>query len=224
MKTEDALLSFFKGEGVFTELGLRSLPETYIWPRKKWPKFPSWISREFLNHETLFEQNVALKFVLQHIWHSSPAVRPELHKWIVNDWGGILANKDDAYADFAARAGMDEAETPIKRIASFSKILAIKDPNKYAIYDARVAGLPECNTATLVCHRWHSFSVPDGGGITSLVFTSKKRGFSCLKKYSMQALSLPPHGWKSLDKDKAYGVYMETLRGGPRKLSHCKAL
>ena len=42
----------------------------------------------------------------------------------------------DIYCSWANR---EDPSTPLSGISSFSKILAIKGPDKYAIYDARVA-------------------------------------------------------------------------------------
>ena len=45
-----------------------------------------------------------------------------------------------SYSDSLTLSSLEkDPETPLSGIASFSKVLAIKDPLKYAIYDARVA-------------------------------------------------------------------------------------
>lgn len=76
--------------------------------------------------------------------------RNRIAKWIVADWGGIKSGKlgpdgsDSATSLFAAidkavevsRQGKEEFD--FNRIASWSKFLAFKSPEKYAIYDARV--------------------------------------------------------------------------------------
>lgn len=89
--------------------------------------------------------------------------RDVIAKWIVEDWGGITPGKrlDDDAATISAKKNQsdaslfkcialaDEADANVEnggkavfdfrnRIASWSKYLAFKKPDKYAIYDARV--------------------------------------------------------------------------------------
>ncbi|MDH2918588.1 MAG: hypothetical protein PXX73_05285 [Sideroxydans sp.] len=59
-----------------------------------------------------------------------------LSRWIVENWGGI-AGKNEA----SLKACIDKAESgdfDFNRIASWSKHMAFKHPDLYAIYDARV--------------------------------------------------------------------------------------
>lgn len=76
--------------------------------------------------------------------------RNRIVKWIVADWGGIKSGKlgpDGSDIDSSLIAAIDKAEEnsrqgkdefDFNRIASWSKFLAFKSPEKYAIYDARV--------------------------------------------------------------------------------------
>jgi hypothetical protein len=70
--------------------------------------------------------------------------RNKVAKWIVEDWGGITsakANKlavpnQSSLANVIGKAV--EGKYDFNRIASWSKYLAFKDPEQFAIYDARV--------------------------------------------------------------------------------------
>jgi hypothetical protein len=76
--------------------------------------------------------------------------RNRIAKWIVADWGGIKSGKlgpDGSDSATSLIAAIDKAEDDSKhgkdkfdfnRIASWSKFLAFKSPEEFAIYDARV--------------------------------------------------------------------------------------
>ena len=62
-----------------------------------------------------------------------------LQVWYVRDWGGVRTNKQvtlDKYIGTSSDNLIDRGE---KGIASWSKMLSVRDPKKYVIYDARVA-------------------------------------------------------------------------------------
>lgn len=61
--------------------------------------------------------------------------------WIIRDWGGITRGTDEklkACLQTAERAALSDKDLPFDRIASWSKYLAFKYPQRFAIYDARV--------------------------------------------------------------------------------------
>lgn len=69
--------------------------------------------------------------------------RKRIAKWIVETWGGIPAGKnDESLNECVSQADkVDENDGKVfnfDRVASWSKYLAFKKPDKYAIYDARV--------------------------------------------------------------------------------------
>lgn len=72
-------------------------------------------------------------------------------KWIVRDWGGIR-NGNEAISQWVKQLGAFEAENidkftnemGVRRISSWSKILAFSDPVNHAIYDARTAVALNC--------------------------------------------------------------------------------
>lgn len=71
--------------------------------------------------------------------------------WIVRDWGGIK-NGNGAITDWVEQLGAFEAqnidkfinEMGVRRVSSWSKILAFSDPVNHAIYDARTAVALNC--------------------------------------------------------------------------------
>ncbi len=91
----------------------------------------------------------------------------KIAQWIIGDWGGITRGTDDrlkACLKKAEEAALSDRQIPFDRIASWSKYLAFKYPERFAIYDARViyslnwllftveghpSGLPHCATFRL---------------------------------------------------------------------------
>ncbi|MCA0256498.1 MAG: hypothetical protein LCH47_07890 [Proteobacteria bacterium] len=73
-------------------------------------------------------------------------------RWIVKDWGGIRRGSNDTIDDWMFKLKQFDNESVekfihhygVKRISSWSKILAFADPEKYAIYDSRTATALNC--------------------------------------------------------------------------------
>lgn len=71
--------------------------------------------------------------------------------WIVRDWGGIKNGNGDI-SDWVEQLGSFEAKNVdkftekmgVRRVSSWSKILAFSDPINHAIYDARTAVALNC--------------------------------------------------------------------------------
>lgn len=65
--------------------------------------------------------------------------RQRLAHWIVADWGGVRANNPTTVAQYVSNFAGGTFNTPLKGVASYSKILSVINCLEYAIYDARVA-------------------------------------------------------------------------------------
>lgn len=122
------------------------LPELYTWNAKieKLVDLDVISSSEFeiLNTKTSYEKELVLKnkvnLKLHEYYKSDKVLFDSLCLWVIKDWGGILTAKDsdtiDLINDFL------KSEKPnYKRIASASKVGAYMFPEKYIIYDSRVA-------------------------------------------------------------------------------------
>ncbi|MFI8606142.1 hypothetical protein ACIGCP_16875 [Cellulophaga baltica] len=122
------------------------LPELYTWN----PKIEKLIALNVitlkdtlvLNGLSFYEKEIILKqklhVKLNEYFESDKELFYKLCLWIVKDWGGILGAKDTdtltVINDFL------NSESPsFKRIASTSKVGAFMFPEKYIIYDSRVA-------------------------------------------------------------------------------------
>ncbi|WP_196888682.1 hypothetical protein [Aureivirga sp. CE67] len=89
-----------------------------------------------------YEKEVQLKAILQPIllesYQNNFPFFQELGMWIVRDWGGIRAAKmEDTIA--TVKDVLEKNKAPFKRVASYSKVCTFMNPNKYLIYDSRVA-------------------------------------------------------------------------------------
>ena len=63
----------------------------------------------------------------------------EFQVWYVKEWGGVKSNKTLTFDDYLISSSEELINRGQKGVASWSKMLSVRDPSKYAIYDARVA-------------------------------------------------------------------------------------
>jgi len=89
------------------------------------------------------KDTIILRDFLKKEWSSFDNDKKlELANWIVRDWGGVRRNNEETIKSHILLTNeLDTRITnvPLIGIASSSKIFTLKDPQKYAIYDARVA-------------------------------------------------------------------------------------
>lgn len=100
---------------------LKNLPEKYGSLAVEVNKGSSQLEKAFLLRQKITEVTFDL----------------ELSKWIIEDWGGITTGKDDGSLKACLKKA-DDKDFDFNRIASWSKHIAFKNPDQYAIYDARV--------------------------------------------------------------------------------------
>jgi hypothetical protein len=115
-----------------------ALDVAYDWKvsQRAWTKLPNF--KESTLPEP--ERNVALRNYLAGRWADANLEgRIELANWIVNDWGGIKGNKHETLTSHVLKTQASDLNLPFEGIATYSKIFSIADPDRYAIYDARVA-------------------------------------------------------------------------------------
>jgi hypothetical protein len=94
----------------------------------------------FLPAGNQYAKNVALKCELHRLWsdtNSDIAEYVALAKYYVSTWGGIRSNKDETLRKYVTQEPDSIIRNGKKGIASWSKVLCIRGPNRYAIFDAR---------------------------------------------------------------------------------------
>ena len=109
----------------------------YSWRRLNVARLPAGVA--LTASKSAYDETVQLKLELHRIWVAHPDRRAELEKYIVETWGGVKGNDSSTLEDYANNRDDELIAKGRSGIASWSKILCIRDPNRYAIYDARVA-------------------------------------------------------------------------------------
>lgn len=216
MNTFEAMKRYFQAKLPFESMGLDAVHLGYNW------KLPprSFDGKPLSFSGTNFEANIELKLNLNESWHSKPESRKKIVKWIVADWGGIRGNKEQTLENYYQLALKETPPTPLSGIASFSKVLAIKNPLKYAIYDARVAVSLNAIQMVLKASEGKAFPyLPGRNNITGNWNYKKRKGFSVNKASSIQTLTSAPYAWEKVPDDKAYTVYLELLEELSKVLS-----
>ena len=213
--TQLALTKYFQGIEPFNGLGLEKVRSSYKWTLPK----TSFDGEQVVSSGTNFEANVSLKLSLNKTWHEEEASRKKIVRWIISDWGGIRSNKQSTLEKYYKHSLQENPETPLTGIASFSKVLAIKDPLKYAIYDARVAVSLNAIQMILLVKSGEIFPYLSGRNKITGDWSSKPpRGFSKSKEASIKTLTSPPYDWKKVPKEVAYERYLELLHSISKNL------
>lgn len=130
MELEDALFEFCKDK-------LRDGTGWYEWTLN-WDRLPTGIQKPAGN---CYERNVALKKALSKDWKESASItrRHALERFYIVDFGGVRTNSEDTLTRYFTNTDAQNIALGSRGIASWSKALCVRDAQKYAIYDARVA-------------------------------------------------------------------------------------
>lgn len=126
------------------------LNKAYLWREQKaaYKSLATLTSADFvaeLNAEKdNWRRNVKLRYKLSDHWNV--LVRQDnlndalaVTRWIVKDWGGINNIKDSTIKAHFLDAIYQKYFLPFEHISSKSKAIALSNPDKLQIYDARVA-------------------------------------------------------------------------------------
>lgn len=197
----DNLLNYFRGEGCFEGLGLPQLPKNYVWPKKG--NFPPYSHLAEIEEGAgdNYAKNITLKEQSPHIWENGDKL--EVSKWVIADWGGIKGNRDATIERFVDAICEGQYPSEIKGVASYSKILSFIDPNRFAIYDARVA--ISLNAIQLLRGE------RNGTAFTYLPGRNTKlQEFRSLP--STQRRALLQVGWNAVKANDCYTFYLNTLK------------
>ncbi|MGS1073524.1 hypothetical protein [Burkholderia glumae] len=90
--------------------------------------------------KTLAEKNLALKATLNAAWHrGSVDERKLISDWYIKDWGGVRTNAPETLHLYATANEEDILARGATGIASWSKALTIRDPVRFATFDARTS-------------------------------------------------------------------------------------
>jgi hypothetical protein len=110
----------------------------YQWkfPEKKWRELG--LSGDLPKDD--FEKTIAMKRVLSKTYSDGdPETKKRLVKFFVQDWGGVRGHHERTIEIYATGTVDDLIARKTAGIASWSKALNLRDPDKFPIYDSRVA-------------------------------------------------------------------------------------
>ena len=113
----------------------------YLWRQIDVTSLPAGVS---LPEGSPYSKNVALKLELNRLWKSVPDRRFDLATYYVSTWGGVRRNRAETLRAYVTEAPHDLILNGLKGVASWSKVLCIRDPLRYAIFDARVSIALNC--------------------------------------------------------------------------------
>ncbi|MRT01552.1 hypothetical protein GJQ57_23185 [Ralstonia pickettii] len=85
-----------------------------------------------------FEKNLALKTALHEAWlNSTDGDRRRICDWYIQTWGGIRRNTEENLCLYGTGDEESILARGVRGMASWSKALTIRNPNTFAIADAR---------------------------------------------------------------------------------------
>ena len=155
----------------------------------------------------IYSLHVALKWHLSEHWSkSSFDEKLRVATWLIKDWGGIKRNASETIVGYVNQADAQRPATRFVGIASFSKVLSIKAPSRYAIFDARVSA--SLNAMQLLMLRDGTLRPAD------LVYFPMPNGQNrIIAKFSKAAglEAFASIGFIPIERDKTYETYMALL-------------
>lgn len=118
----------------FIDQHIGQLLETYLWKfsTENLPiKFDFYGTSEY-------ENSLNLRMHLHNAYLVHDKSREDIQNWYVTNWGGVRSNRKETLKKYCELSAPELISLGSKGIASWSKMLSIRDPSQYCIYDARV--------------------------------------------------------------------------------------
>ena len=99
--------------------------DEYVWPR---------------GNPVCAEETIRQRFELAEAFKQGcPKEKFRVAEEFVRVWGGVTRNKPERILEYVSEEPDDTRIRPVKGIATWSKILSIRDPEQFLIFDARVS-------------------------------------------------------------------------------------
>jgi hypothetical protein len=115
---------------------IENLSQTYDWSFSM-SGFPD--SNYYASGESNYHKSRNLRnFIFERISEGS-ALSKGLQIWYVKNWGGVKRNSPETLEGYIKSSPEELFCLGTKGVATWSKILSVRNPSKFAIYDARVA-------------------------------------------------------------------------------------
>jgi hypothetical protein len=187
----------------YLEKELPNLSEQYHWRIPQIDGFDR-------SRETSYDANLELKRFLRRHWDDAKDGESKLAvaRTVIADWGGVRGNTNATLNRYVLEAAKQNPDTPFSGVASYSKLFAIVNPDRFAIYDARVAA---CLNAVQILHD------PDFGiafnycpGRNQIVGNvNNRQGFAFHPEFTVTGLA--NRGWSTLPRAETYARYLSLL-------------
>lgn len=131
MTLENILDAFVKGK-------LTKTNDWYYWRSINPNNLPEGISLQPGNQ---YAQNVELKLRLHKLWTNTSEEKKqyELAHYYIAIWGGVRGNSKKTLESYVREEPVVTIKRGHKGVASWSKLLCVRNPRDYAIFDARVS-------------------------------------------------------------------------------------
>lgn len=175
----------------------------YRWPIPHIEGFPQ-------SGEDSYEANVALKKFLHNRWVSAAtdAQRVEVSEFVIADWGGVRRNSRSTLKRYIDEIEKENPATPMKGVASYSKLFSIAQPDRYSIYDARVAAC--LNAIQYQADPRNGVAFNYCPGRNNQIGNAKTRtGFVYEEEFRVR--TLVGSGWTRIRRDDTYSLYLQLL-------------
>lgn len=112
---------------------VRDVHKEYRWPLPK--KLPVELERT----GDSVSDNLNLRDACNRVWQTDPGRRIALARWYVSKWGGVKKTSDARIESFVECFGRGQIPERLARVPSWSKVGSLSNPDKYMIFDTRVA-------------------------------------------------------------------------------------
>lgn len=113
-----------------------SLSSNYKW-QFSLKKFP--LANYALRGSNAYEHSLNLRTDIHNAIANKSSFSDQLQFWYVRGWGGVNGNKESTLILYVESTDSELFKLRAKGIATWSKILSVRDPSTYAVFDARVS-------------------------------------------------------------------------------------
>lgn len=177
---------------------INSENDWYSWREINEEKLPNGVELPIGNQ---YLKNLVLKQELNNRWKNSGNSKEkfELIKYYIATWGGIHTNSQKSMNEYSNLSARELIKKGKKGIASWSKAIVIHDPNKYAIFDARVAISLNCIQKLYNIENKVLFPV----------LSSRNKVVARGNKLIKESAKL--ENWKKANEETFYNQYLEIL-------------
>ena len=181
------------------------LDEIYHWNEPDTTALPPGVAFHPRLHWSNAKWTIRLKLAL-HAAYTKAAnanARNTIARWAVCTWGGVKNHGPTTLATHVEFCSHDHDRWPWRGVASYSKILSVRDPSRYVIFDARVAAA--LNAVQMINGRplRIRFPIPSGQNATIKKFAK------LVKEHKAQ---------HDIPKKEAYDTYLRTLAEVAKRL------